>query len=197
MRIYLASRSEQRRRLLEEAGFDVVVVEPGCEEPSPSSPPDEYVLTVARMKALSVIDRIIPVGGIILGADTVVEIDGRLIGKPVDVEDAERILTESSGRIHRIYTGLYLTDTKTGRSESGVASATVKMNPLTENDVKRIIEQGRSLGRAGAYAMREDGEDDFVELLEGTTDTVVGLPIHLVNDLLKRLLEGEEECSRE
>jgi len=197
MILYLASRSERRRLLLEDAGFSVTVVEPECEEPTPSPPPQEYVRTVARMKALSVLQRVIALGGgFVLGADTVVEVDGELLGKPLDTEDARRILTRCAGKKHTVYTGVYITDTADGRSADGVASARLRMRQLTSADIDHIIEEGRSLGRAGAYAIREDGRDEFVELLEGDIDTVVGLPIRLVRRLIERI-GAAEGCSQE
>jgi len=192
MILYLASQSERRRHLLEDAGFSVSVVEPECEEPAPSPPPQEYVLTVARMKALSVLQRVISLGGgLVLGADTVVEVDRELLGKPLDAEDARRMLRRCAGKEHIVYTGVYITDTTDGRSAEGVASARLRMRQLTDGDIDRIIEEGRSLGRAGAYAIREDGRDEFVELLEGDVDTVVGLPIRLVRELIERIGAAE------
>ncbi|MCX7703062.1 MAG: Maf family protein [Planctomycetota bacterium] len=188
MRLYLASRSESRRRLLMGAGFDVVVVEPEYEEPPPFLPASCYVVEMAQQKANSVVRKVSQMKGrIILAADTVVECNGELLGKPRDVEEARTILRRCSGREQRVLTGVCVMDVEKGSHLSGFEAAVVQMKVLSEVDIEKIIKEGRSLGKAGAYAIREDSPDEFVELLQGSHDTIIGLPLGLVKGLLSQL----------
>jgi septum formation protein len=186
MRLYLASKSESRRRLLEEAGYEVVVVGHSVDEPLPNMPASCYVVETAKLKALSVLKKI-KGDGIVLAADTVVECEGEIIGKPMNIDDAKAILRRESGKTQRVSTGVCVIDIKTKHIETDYDYAIVKMKSLSDSDIKRIIKEGRALGKAGAYAIREDGKDEFIESIEGRIDTVIGLPLHLVEDLVSRI----------
>jgi len=189
MMILLASQSPQRAVLLGRAGIAFRVVASTADEEQVREP-DPLLLALhrARLKARQAVAS----AGVVLGADTVVALDGRDYGKPRDEADARRMLRELSGTTHRVITGHWLTVVEDGvvRREQGVVDeCRVTMRPLSEATIAAYVASGESLGRAGGFALQERG-DALIERLDGAWDTVVGLHVASVAALYGALCGG-------
>lgn len=152
------------------------------ESPRPGEPPRDYVLRLAAEKAAV---RAQP-GELILAADTTVVIDGEILGKPTDREDARRMLRLLSGRVHTVLTGIALEDGSAGRRETDVDRSRVRMIDMSEEEIDWYVDSGEPLDRAGAYAIQGLGSL-LVEAVEGNYTNVVGLPIPCTKRLFARL----------
>jgi septum formation protein len=185
MKIILASKSERRRKLLRDAGYQVTVVEPDASEEIPKGERDPHKITIllARRKAESVRKK--AKKGIVLGADTVTFYNGEVIGKPSDENDAVRILKKLSGTTHSVITGICIIDAKTGKTLSGSVQTTVIMRNVSEEGILRYVKSGKYAGACGAYKLQEK-DDPFVEQIRGSYTNVVGLPLELLTDMLGR-----------
>ena len=190
MRLILASSSPRRRELLRQAGFDFEVCPSDiAEEIQQDELPEEFARRAAREKALCVAGAA-PPGSLVLGADTVVAIDGQTLGKPSDGNDAARMLRLLSGRTHKVYTGVCVV-----RAPSEVVSfkhetTLVTFRSLDEDEIRRYVASGEPMDKAGAYAV-QGLASNFVTRISGCYSNVVGLPIALVYDILKRLMTEE------
>lgn len=181
--LVLASSSPRRRDILLSMGLPFMVrVGEASEEIPEGTPPSEAAVLLARRKALSVAAE---EGEILLAADTVVELDGRPLGKPTDAEDAASMLRALSGRTHAVHTGVAVL--AEGRLLSGLASSRVSFRPLSEEEILAYVASGEPSDKAGAYAIQGGGAA-FVSSLSGDRDTVIGLPSRLVLDLLREVL---------
>jgi septum formation protein len=129
--------------------------------------------------------------GTVLAADTLIDLDGELLGKPADAADARRMLERLSGRAHRVHTGVALVHRPDGREMDGVATSTVVFRPLSAAEIERSVVSGEPFGKAGAYAI-QGGAREFVARLDGELDNVIGLPMALVRTLLERLAAAVE-----
>lgn len=185
--IILASASPRRRQLLAEAGYRFTVVVPDIDEsefPVNGIEAGQYARELALAKAHSVA-RTYP-DCLILGADTVVDFEGTIIGKPADAEDAERITRKLFSAPHKVITGLAIVrlcdDTRLLESDS----TTVYPRHLTPEQIAEHIRGGSWRDKAGAYAIQETG-DEFVERIEGSLTNVMGLPMELLQSLLSGL----------
>jgi septum formation protein len=182
MRLILASASPRRSELLSSAGFDFDVVPADVEESAhPGEEPAPYVLRVAMAKAGYVARSVAAGSAVILAADTVVVAAGRMMGKPADDQDAERMLRQLSGAIHEVLTAVVLVDN--GRTSSEVVTTRVHFVPLSEADIHWYIATGEPEGKAGAYAIQGRAAR-FIDWIEGSWSNVVGLPIASVSRLL-------------
>lgn len=175
-RLILASASPRRAALLREAGFDFEIRPSRAGEP-PFAGGDigDYVESLARRKAASV------PGDLVLGADTVVAIDGDVLGKPADTGEAAAMLHRLSGRRHQVLTGVALREGATIRW--GRAQSDVTFRKLAPAEILRYVATGEPMDKAGAYAI-QGGAGAFVESVVGDRDTVIGLPMSLVRRLL-------------
>lgn len=182
--IYLASASPRRRELLAQIGvryrlLDVVV----CETRLDNEAPDEYARRVARDKAragLSLIDG--KVSRPILGADTVIVIDGEVLGKPRDREDAIAMLQRLSGRSHQVLSSVALID-REQREALNVSQVTFR--ELSRAECERYWQTGESQGKAGAYAIQGYAAA-FIRELHGSYSGVMGLPLYETAQLLQQ-----------
>jgi len=191
-RVILASASPRRAELLRAAGIEFDVMPADTDETvHPGDTPEAYVRRVAEAKALAVIAR--ANGRPVLAADTVVVVDGAILGKPADREDARRMLRLLSGRAHEVLTAVCLS----GGPEGGVPAAparwgavarptltrvestTVEFAALTEDDINWYAATGETDDKAGAYAIQGLGSR-FVTRISGSYSNVVGLPVSLV-----------------
>ena len=193
-RLILASRSPRRAELLTLVGahFETVPVDVD-ERPLPDELPEAHVLRLAMAKAYAAQSSLASVGGdkpaagdVIVGADTVVVVDRSILGKPSDAAEAERMLSLLSGRIHEVWTGLFLLEMFDGPAIGGAARSIVKFAPLDSDAIRRYVETGEPLDKAGAYAVQGRGAL-FVEAIEGSYTNVVGLPLSYLNHLLGML----------
>lgn len=181
--LILASRSPRRIALMKQVGFDVRVLP--CEVPEivdPSLSPEQNaeVLAVqkARCAAVHVAD------GIVLGADTIVVVDGEILGKPSDTRDAVRMLSLLSGRTHTVHTGFALLERPTDRLVSGVESTRVTFRMLPAEEIEEYVRGGSPMDKAGAYGIQDDYGAVFVVRIEGCYYNVVGLPLARVYQAL-------------
>jgi septum formation protein len=194
-RIYLASRSPRRRELLMQMGvhFDTIAFRNAPREeaevdetPQANEVPRVYVERVARAKAeygWSVIDtrKLLPQP--VLAADTTLELDGEIIGKPVDADDAQRILEYLSGKTHRVLTCVAVAFE--GRVASVVSVSEVRFGQIDRADIRRYVATGEPMDKAGAYAVQGLG-GALVEWIEGSYTNAVGLPLEETFTLLRR-----------
>ena len=185
MKIYLASRSPRRRKILEELGIDFEVVEPLWESKILGDDPGVVAELTALEKARSVMGWVSE--GIVLGADTIVVAnDGEILGKPRSVEEAKNFLRKLSGTWHRVVTGLALIK-QPGRIEiTGHEETLVKFRELDAWEIECYAKMGESMDKAGGYAIQGKAKI-FVEEIRGDYYNVVGLPINLLKKLFKKL----------
>jgi len=183
--IVLASASPRRKALLKQLGRSFRVVAPDVnEEASPGKDAAGIALELATRKAEKVAEQYRD--GLVLGADTVVEVQGRILGKPRDKAHAATILRELSGTRHAVITGLCLIDAGSGRRLTAAETTWVTMRTLSPKDIADYVASGESDGKAGAYAIQESG-DRYIEKVEGSFTNVVGLPMERVAEMLAEL----------
>jgi septum formation protein len=181
--LVLASASPRRRQLLRQAGFDFEIVESGIDELMRESEAGrDFALRMACEKALAVSLR--RPRALVLGADTVVEIDGEILGKPQDQNEARRMLQKLSGQVHRVFTGFALA--RAGQIvESAAIESLVRFRELSEVEIERYIATAEPYDKAGGYAVQGDA-GEFIAAIEGSTANVMGLPIDEVLQALRR-----------
>lgn len=182
--LILASTSPRRSEMLREHGYRFQVVAPQFEEPDDKHPhvtAAQHAESLAYFKARSIIHS--HFSQTILAADTIAYVDGEVIGKPVDVDDARRILRKLSGTTHEVITGVALLHAAGGRRVLAHDASTIRVRPLNEAMIEGYLQSGEWRGKAGAYGI-QDHEDLFVEKIEGSFSNVVGLPMELVARML-------------
>jgi septum formation protein len=191
MGLILASASPRRRDLLRNAGFDFEV-RPSqiVEEVQPDEQPEDFARRAAREKALQIAASS-PRGGLVLGADTVVVIGGQTLGKPSDHQDAARMLRLLSGRTHQVHTGICLVRAPDEIEALEHETTLVTFRELDEDEIRQYVESGEPWDKAGAYAI-QGLASRFVTRISGCYSNVVGLPIALVYEILKPLMEEED-----
>ena len=183
-RLILASASPRRRQLLADAGYEFDVVACDIDESSFSTEgltPRQLAERLALAKAKNVAGRY--PSCLVIGADTVVDFDGRLIGKPADAAEAETITRKLFSKPHKVITAVALVRESDSVEIVDSDSTTVYPKKMTDEQIAAHIAGGTWRGKAGAYAIREHG-DEFVERIEGSLTNVMGLPM----ELLKRLM---------
>lgn len=182
--IILASASPRRRELLALLGFEFHVDPAEIDEGTTREPsPKEQAVALSRAKALHVSRRYDV--GLVIGADTLVVIDGRILGKPTDPAEARSMLRLLSGRTHEVYTGVTVVDASTGRLESTYEETLVTFTELSDAAIARYIATGEPFDKAGGYGIQGVGAL-LVSRIEGCYPNVVGLPLQAVARLLKR-----------
>jgi nucleoside triphosphate pyrophosphatase len=182
-RLILASGSPRRRQLLAQAGVEFEIIESGIDErrEEAESGPD-FARRMAGEKALAVAAR--RPGALVLGADTVVEIDGQILGKPRDADEARTMLRMLSGRVHRVLTGFALT--RGGRIlEQATIVSEVKFRVLSGAEIEQYVATSEPYDKAGGYAIQGDA-GEFIAAVDGSTANVMGLPIDDVLAALRR-----------
>ena len=185
-KLVLASGSPQRRRLLAEAGYDFAVVPPRADVESDSLPgesPCDLVSRLAREKALDVAHRV--GGGIVVACDTVAACDGNVLGKPVDADDARRMLTLLSGREHCVYSGLCLIALPDCTPRVRVATTRLRMDALDPAQISEYLASGLWRGKAGAFGYQD--RPGWLHITQGSESNVIGLPLDLLADMLAEL----------
>lgn len=183
-KIILASGSPRRRELLEQAGIPFEVIVSDAEEIITRSEPGEIVKELSFCKA-NVVAKRYP-GRLVLGADTIVVQDGRVLGKPKDEKDAKRMLMGLQGRVHEVYTGVTLI--KGTRSDSFYEAAQVKVYPMSEEEIENYIRTKEPMDKAGAYGIQGKFAV-YIERISGEYNTIVGLPIARLYQELKKVPE--------
>lgn len=195
-RIYLASRSPRRRELLTQIGvhFDTLIFRTGSradpetdETPLPGEAADAYVLRLARAKAehgqrLIGWRKLVPQP--VLAADTTLDLDGQIIGKPVDAADALAILRRLSGRSHRVLTGVAVY--YEGCLETALSVSEVRFRALDDAEIRRYVASGEPMDKAGAYGI-QGRAGLFVAHISGSYTGIMGLPLCETGRLLERV----------
>ena len=182
MRLVLASSSPRRANLLRAAGLEFLVVPAEADEtPLPDESPEPHVRRLALAKAQRVAAGVGP-QTVVLGADTVVTVDGLILGKPGHAAEAGAMLRRLSGRTHEVLTGVALVLGATVVVE--VCRTLVHFSQLTEEDLTWYVSSGEPWDKAGAYGI-QGLASRFVDRIEGSYSNVVGLPVSLVVSLLR------------
>ena len=186
LRLILASGSPARRELLNRAGYAFDVKPAHIDEPTGEgfTDPRTYVQTVAWLKAAAVAPQV--ESGLVLAADTVGWLDGRVIGKPADEADARRILTTLGGREHELWTGVILWQRPDGVQVCWQEKSRVFFKKLNAKELGGYLATRTWQGCSGAYAIQEEG-DPFVQLIEGSLSNVIGLPMESLEKLLSHV----------
>lgn len=183
-RFVLGSRSPRRRELLAEAGYKFDIVSPLDDEVS-----HEWLtvreLTVwnAARKAARVCE--LAPDAVVLAADTLVTIDGDILGKPLDLPDAVRMLRRLSGRAHEVWTAVCVRHAVSGESETFQEMSRVHFRELAETAIRRYLARIDPLDKAGAYAAQGHGAE-IIQRIDGSYSNVVGLPMERTTRLLRR-----------
>ena len=184
MDIILASQSPRRRELLERMGVEFRVVTPDIDEHMERElPPDELVRRISAEKARAVAAQAGP-DAIVIAADTVVALDGAVLGKPADELEAFKMLSTLSGCRHQVYTGLTVLRGKEMHTVSEETAVTFR--ELSEKEITNYIRTGEPMDKAGAYGIQGYGAL-LVEGIQGDYYNVMGLPVCRLGGLLKEL----------
>jgi len=183
MRLILASQSPRRRELLRRIWAEFEVVPSDVDEMLEPGPVADAVAALALRKARAVAGRVGT--GVVLAADTVVVIDGMVLGKPVGPDEARGMLVRLRGRQHEVITGVAVVDAATGRVASTIAVSRVLMAAYPDATIAAYVASGAPLDKAGGYAI-QDLNGGLVDGLVGSYTNVVGLPL----EATRRLLEG-------
>ncbi len=175
-RLILASASPRRRQLLRQIGLKFTVVPSTIRETvRRDHSPSRNVRRIALEKAREVAAR--RDRGIVVGADTIVVVGKRILGKPQSKKEARAMLATVSGRHHAVYTGFALVDARTGRSMTEAVRTRVRFRKLTKAEIEDYVASGSPLDKAGAYGIQDDFGAVFVESINGCFYNVVGFPL--------------------
>ena len=185
MAIVLASKSPRRSELLRQLGITEFLVLPavGEEYKDPALSPEELVEALSRQKA----EEVAAARGaedVIIGADTVVAVDGTVLGKPHDEAEAEEMLSRLSGRHHKVCTGVTVIRGTERRTAHAVTE--VEFRPMTREEIRWYISTGEPMDKAGAYGIQGLGAR-FIPAIRGDYSNVVGLPLCLLDRLLTEI----------
>jgi len=183
MRLILASQSPRRRELLREIFSEFEVIPSEVDETLEPGPIEQAVVSLALRKARAVAAR--ATRGVVLAADTVVVIDGMVLGKPADPEEARGMLRRLRGREHQVITGVAVVDAATGRAESTAVVSRVVMAAYPDATIAAYVASGAPFDKAGGYAIQDLG-GTLVDGVVGSYTNVVGLPVDATRRLLER-----------
>lgn len=187
--LVLASNSSRRRKLLEDIGIEFeTITNDVSEELEVGLSPQECVMTLSKRKAEAALAK--RPDDIIVAADTSVFLEGEIIGKPINDEEAFEILKKISGKAHKVYTGVTIIDNK--QSVTFYEVTQVFMKPYNDIQIYDYIKTGEPFGKAGAYAIQGLG-GQLVDYYEGDFFTVVGLPVKKLQEKLKKFNYEEEK----
>lgn len=187
MNFILASASPRRKILLGKAGYEFDVIPSTVDESAFSTDgvtSIEHTMQLALAKAKDVAQKY--PSRIVMGADTVVDCDGLIIGKPEDANHAEEITRMLFSQPHEVITGVAIVRIEDNIEIVEAATTVVYPRPLTEAQIADHIKNGSWQGKAGAYGIQETG-DEFVEKIEGSFTNVIGLPMELIEQMLSNI----------
>lgn len=187
--VILASQSPRRLALLRQMGCEPLVVPADVPEDSHAAGegPETYAATLAREKARVVWNASSP-DSVVIAADTIVVIDGMILNKPVNSDDAVRMLRLLSGRTHKVITAVCV---RTATSDILRQSSTqVTFRELSSEEIEAYVQSGSPLDKAGAYGIQDDFGAVFVSRIEGCYYTIVGLPLAMLYQMLKEMQEN-------
>jgi septum formation protein len=179
----LASASPRRAEILRTVGWPFEALAANIDESRHAGEDaPSYVKRVARLKAEAV--ALLSPAATVVGADTVVVVDGDILGKPRDEEDARRMLRQLRGRWHEVLTGIAVFNGKTGQPKVVYQLTEVRFAAMSEGEIDWYVSTGEPMDKAGAYAIQGLGAR-FVEGIKGEYSNVVGLPVRLLYELLR------------
>jgi septum formation protein len=181
--LILASGSPRRKEILEQVGISFEVMKSDVEEVITKTDPAEIVMELSRQKAEDVFGKLDD-PAIVLGADTVVAYDGKILGKPEDEEDAKAMLRMLSGKKHSVFTGVTLVSKK--GIESFYEETLVEFYPMNEEEIEAYVLSGEPMDKAGAYGIQGKAAA-FIKGIQGDYYNVVGLPIAKVVKKLQKM----------
>ena len=188
-KIILASGSPRRKELLLQIGIVPEIIVSHVEEKITSDVPAEVVMSLAEQKAVDVAKEM-PEGTVILGSDTVVAADGKILGKPKSHEEAYEMIRRLAGRSHQVYTGVCLIKKgPEGEADTVVSfydETDVNVSPMTEKEIREYADSEEPMDKAGSYAV-QGFFARYIDGLKGSYANVMGLPVHLVYQELKKL----------
>lgn len=186
--LILASGSPRRQELIGTIGLPYRIDAADVDESMPEgTAPDALVEQLSLRKAQAVSGRVPDgEGGIVIGSDTVVVLDGRILGKPKDEQDAADMLGAIAGRTHQVYTGITCIEVRTGRAITRHEVSHVTMKPMDEQRIRRYVATGEPADKAGSYAVQGIGAL-LVAKIEGDYFNVVGMSVRLLGEMLEEL----------
>lgn len=185
-RIVLASSSPRRRELLSTLGLGFDVIHPSSDETVlKNETPEDFALRVSAEKASSV-SRTLGDGVVVIGADTIVVVDGEILGKPGDGGEASSMLRKLSGKEHHVYTAFSIVRPKNEILHSEIVDTRVRVKTLAASEIEGYIKTGEPMDKAGAYGIQGIGSF-MVRGIEGSYSNVVGLPVEELLAALKKL----------
>lgn len=186
--IVLASGSPRRAHLMSLLGFPFIVRESGVEEIIDEKlAPEEIARGLAYRKASTVADQLS--SGIVVGADTIVVLEGRILGKPATEKEAVGMLLALSGKTHTVFTGFALVDAESKKSYISFERTEVTFRVLRRDEIERYVAAGSPMDKAGAYGIQDDYGAVFVEKIDGCFYNVVGFPISKFHTALTNFIE--------
>lgn len=180
-RLILASASPRRKELLEGAGFEFDIIKSNADEVAFLGEPEKTVVMNACLKAREVFGR--NRDCIVLGADTIVCLDGKILGKPKDIDDARDMIKSLSGSVHEVLTGYSIID-ENGET-NGVTVTKVCFRDITDAEVEEYIHTDEPYDKAGGYGI-QDRAGAFVEYIDGDLNNVIGLPVCDIKPILDK-----------
>lgn len=193
MKLVLGSSSPRRSQLLERLGLVFETEAPDVDESRlPGEQAAAYVERVARLKATAIVRS----GKVVVAADTAVVHEGRILGKPAHPEEARSMLRRLEGESHEVFTGVAVASAETGLEVVSMVDVTeVVLLSMTAEEIASYVDSGEPMDKAGAYALQEKG-GRFVEKIVGSPFTVIGLPVHLLPRLLRRVGADFDQFNR-
>ncbi|MEW8956686.1 Maf-like protein [Clostridium sp.] len=188
MKIILASASPRRQELLKKVLEDFTVIISDFPEETVEFNGDfeEYVKEVSKGKALDVSSKLVG-DSLVIGADTIVAFEGKVLGKPKNNEEAYAMLKMLSGKVHKVYSGITIMKTLTSEVLSRSVATKIKFSDLSDEEILNYVNTGDALDKAGAYGI-QGLAGVFVEEIQGCYYNAVGLPINTLNSMLKDFL---------
>lgn len=184
--LVLASQSPRRKELMALLPWEFVIQTKETEEViSEALSPEENVMSLALQKAQAVAEECRD--QIVIGADTIVCLEGKIMGKPKDEEDAFKMLQSLSGKAHQVFTGVALVNKEAGIAESFYVETSVKMQELAQDEIAAYLLTKEPFDKAGAYGIQGYGAR-YIESIVGDYYNVMGLPVHTLYTKLKSIL---------
>ena len=193
MKYILASGSPRRKEILSRLGFEYEIKVSECSEEHEDMPPERIVEELSGRKARAVADQLDGGCGecIVIAADTLVALDGKVLGKPLDRTDSERMIRLLSGRAHQVYTGVTLKHLPSGKKSTFSDRTDVHVRELTDAEIREYVDSGEGDDKAGAYAIQGDF-GRFITAFEGSRDNVIGFPSEMFMSELNKFKEVTE-----
>ena len=182
MRIILASSSARRKEIFRQLGIKVKIIAPNVEEIILKTPIETVVCNAVRKATWVFKNKQKNKKSTIMGFDTLVSLEGKILGKPKDPKDSIRMLKDLSGKWHKVYTGIAVLKDGTLFQDCDISD--VKFHKLTDSQISYYVNSGQTLDKAGSYGI-QDKNMSFIERIEGSFSNVIGFPLEVSRNLLK------------